>query len=103
MYAEIVNGFMELKKKFNVEDDKLLQYKEEEHHSNDVDLRRRQIYLGECVTMLPIMVTKEASPDELERLTTCYYVLLRSEKLGLNFRKAWTELKMDELREMYKF
>ena len=96
-WKETVNKFMELGKRFIPEDYDYSEYKEEGHHSTKNSLRVRQLYIGECVTTLPIMILKGADDDELMRITVMYYTLLKSEELGLDFRKAWNELRIKEL------
>ena len=100
-WKETVNKFTELGKRFIPEDYDFSEYKEKYSRYNS--LRVRQVYIGECVTTLPIMIIKGADDDELMRITVMYYVLLKSEKLGLDFGKAWRDLRIKELRDKYTF
>lgn len=102
-WKETVNKFMELRKRFIPEDYDFSEYKEEGRGSTKNSLRVRQVYIGECVTTLPIMIIKGADDDELMRITVMYYILLKSEKLGLDFKRAWSDLRIKELRDKYTF
>ena len=101
-WRETVNKFADLRKRFIPEDYDFSEYKEEGHGSKS-SRRVRQVYIGECVTTLPIMILKGADDDELMRITVMYYILLKSEKLGLDFGKAWNELRITEIRDKYSF
>lgn len=101
-WKETVNKFADLRKRFIPEDYDFSEYKEEGYSSKS-SLRVRQVYIGECVTTLPIMILKGADDDELMRIAVMYYVLLKSEKLGLDFEKAWNELRITEIRDKYSF
>lgn len=101
-WKETVNKFMELRKRFIPEDYDFSEYKDE-HDSTKNSLGVWQVYVGECVTTLPIMIIKGADDDELMRITVMYHILLKSKKLRLDFKRAWSDLKIEELRDKYTF
>ena len=72
-----------------------------EHEWTQNELRARQVLLGESVRLLQNMMNHDATEEEMTRLTRYFWILMESEKEGLDFNKARWDLDIPRLKNKY--
>lgn len=78
------------------------EYKYKEDHVSTInELRVRQVFIGEAIRLLVDLELRDGSKEEEARLTKYFWILMESEKEGLDFRKAREDLGILALKDKY--